>query len=73
MSDLSKTVPSKDLDEPLKASRTHLKKKKKKRALMGLYQGVEKSVGQGLASDAADGKDAILCMSSPACQDVDSD
>lgn len=40
---------------------------------MGLYQGVEKSVGQGLASDAADGKDAILCMSSPACQDVDSD
>ncbi len=39
MSDLSKTAPSKDLDEPLKSSKnTSLKKE----ALMGLYQGVEK-------------------------------
>lgn len=39
MSDLSKTVPSKDLDEPLKASRTHLKKKKKKKSFNGTLSG----------------------------------
>lgn len=50
MSDLSKTVSSKDLDEPLKSSKnTSLKKE----ALMELYQGVEKQVGQGLGLDAA--------------------
>lgn len=59
MSDLSKSVPSKDLDERLKSFKNASLKKE---ALMGLYQGVEKQVGQGLGLDAAAGKDAILCL-----------